>query len=274
MSVFRYQDKSVFYLFDDKQHAKTLVILNGIMMSHKSWEVFLPAFLADMNVLRLDFLDQGLSDKMQSGYTQAIQVDLLKGLLDALSLEKVHLMGISYGGSVALQFAAKHQDRLESLLLFNVAAYTTPWLRDIGRGWNRVAATRDGEMYYHITIPYIYSPQFYQKRQDWMEQRKAKLVPLFSDPAFLDAMIRLTNSAETHDVRQALPTITTKTLIVASEQDYLTPLHEQKAIAETMPNADLVVFPSCGHASMYEKPRLFVTTVKGFVLENDGDYTI
>ncbi len=49
---------------------------------------------------------------------------------------------------------------------------TTQWLSAIGQGWNRVAKTRDGESYYHVTIPMIYSPDYYDNNHTWMEERK------------------------------------------------------------------------------------------------------
>ncbi len=274
MSVFNFQNKDVFYQLDDAGKNQTLVILNGIMMSHKSWETFMPALLKHVNVLRVDFLDQGASSKMDEPYTQTIQVKLLKALFDYLKLSNMTVMGISYGASVALQYAVNHQNDLNGLLLFNVTAKTNPWLRDIGRGWNEVAKTKNGEAYYHITIPYIYSPHFYQTNIQWMDNRKKLLVPLFSDADFLDAMIRLTNSAESHDVSNALPTIETRTLIVASEHDYLTPVDEQQAIHEHMPNSDLIILPTCGHASMYEKPGVFIQTILGFIAENGETYQL
>ncbi len=264
MSTFTFKQKTVYYNYQ-KNQGETLVVLNGIMMSTQSWEPFMETWLKDFSVLRLDFLDQGQSDKMDQAYDQSLQVELLKALLDHLSLNKVHLMGISYGGSIALQFAASYQRYLSKLILFNAAAYTTPWLRDVGRGWNEVAQMHNAKAYYHITIPYIYSPHFYVKNQAWMKNREETLLQVFSNPVFLNAMCRLTRSAESHDVREALKEIETETLVVASDYDFLTPKSEQIYIVERMPNATLLTFDNTGHASMYEKPELFMTTIRGFL---------
>jgi len=274
MSTFTFENKEVFYTIDGTAE-KTLVILNGIMMSHKSWEAFLPAWKNHFKVLRVDFLDQGLSQKMpDEPYTQATQVRMLKALFDHLNMHSLYMVGISYGGSVALQFAAKHSDYLAKLALFNAAASTSPWLRDIGRGWNKVARTGNGEAYYHVTIPYIYSPQFYTKNEAWMNARKEKLLPVFEDQNFLDAMTRLTNSAEGHDVTESLKDIHTPTIVIAADHDYLTPLYEQEKLVDHMPNATLNVFYECGHASMYEKPELFTSSILGFFLDETTQYDI
>lgn len=265
MPHFEYQDKQIFYSFDGDKNNPVLVILNGIMMSTLSWDPFIEDLAKEYYILRLDMLDQGQSSKMSSNYTQKIQVDMIKALLDYLDLTKVHMLGISYGGSIALQFAANYLEYLDKLLLFNIVAYTSPWLKAIGDGWNAVAESRNGEAFYHITIPFIYSPQFYTQRLDWMEARKKILVPIFSNAAFLDAMIRLTKSAETHDVREQLSAIHCETLVVTGTEDYLTPPFEQKYLVDRLPNATHITFEGCGHASMYEQPKLFVGTVIGFL---------
>ncbi len=273
MSTFQYQDKTIYYQFEGDE-GPVLVLLNGIMMSVKSWEPFKEVFTKHCRLLRLDFLDQGQSSKMNEAYTQAVQVDVLKALVRHLNLKDLYLAGISYGASIALQYAVAHPKDVQRLMVFNGVAKTSSWLKAIGDGWNEVAKTREGLAYYHITIPFIYSPRFYQKQKDWMENRKKMLVEVFSNPEFLDAMIRLTVSAETHDTLADLPTVKIPTLIVASEDDYLTPPFEQQLIHEAMPNATLVYFPKTGHASMYEQPALFTSTILGFCFEDGAQYPL
>ena len=269
MATFKFNHKTVFYQCDGNKDDAALLILNGIMMSTKSWDAFVPSFTKNYYLIRVDLLDQGQTDKMTKEYTQALQVDLIKALLSELKLDQVHLMGISYGGSVALQFASRYPAKVNKLLLFNAVAKTSPWLKAIGDGWNEVAKSRNGLAYYHIAIPFIYSPGFYTKNVQWMEDRKALLVPLFSDASFLDAMIRLTKSAETHDVVDDLKHITMPTMVVASEHDYLTPVFEQEFLVSKLKNGQLITFNDCGHASMYEKPELFIATICGFLEDQE-----
>ncbi|MFW5842066.1 MAG: alpha/beta fold hydrolase [Bacillota bacterium] len=268
MATFTFNKKTVFYTLDGNPKHDVILLLNGIMMSTKSWEPFVGALTKHHRLLRVDFFDQGQSAKMDTDYTQQIQVDLTRELLDHLNLDKVYVAGISYGGSVALQFAAQHQDRIKKMILFNAVSKTSPWLKAIGDGWNQVAQTRDGLAYYNVAIPLIYSPDFYTKKLDWMENRKKVLIPVFSDPTFLDAMIRLTKSAESHDVNDALASIDVETLVVASEHDYLTPPFEQQYIVDHLPKATLITINDAGHASMYEKPELFTSLLIGFACEH------
>lgn len=262
MATFRFQDLDIYY--EVHGEGPPLLLLNGIMMSTKSWELFLASFSLHNRLILVDFIDQGQSGAMEGPYTQALQVSMLEGLLDHLGLETVNMVGISYGGEVALRFAVDHTHRVDRLVLFNTAARTTPWLKDIGDAWNLSAA--DPLHYYLTTIPVIYSPRFYTQHHDWMKKRQEVLVgSVFSDRAFIERMIRLTKSAEDHDVTPSLAAIEIPTLVVSSEEDVITPKAEQVLIARLMPAAEHVILPGAGHASMYEKPGLFATLTLGFV---------
>ena len=270
MSTFAHHGRDIFYQVDgDLTSGKEIIVLlNGIMMSTASWDGFVKAFSETTTLIRFDMLDQGQSARMDEPYDQSLQVDVLIALLDHLAVSSCHLVGISYGASVALQAAIRFPKRVAKLVLANAVAATSPWLKAIGDGWNQVAKTRDGEAYYNISIPYIYSDTFYNQNIAWMEARKEMLVPLFSDPEFLDRMTRLTVSAETHDTRDQLQDIAMPTLLIAGEKDVLTPRSEQEFLHHQIPDSTLLVFPGCGHASMYEQPKAFTSSILGFVHAN------
>ncbi len=260
MARFIFQDKCIHY--EEYGQGKPIVVLNGIMMSCGSWAEFVEPFSAHNRLILLDMLDQGKSDKMDGPFSQALQAEVVLALLDYLQLDKVNLLGISYGGEVAQRFAVKYGDRIERLVLFNTTSRTGPWLKDIGDGWN--LAADDAESYYLSTIPIIYSPGFYRENNAWMEHRREVLRPVFGNPDFVNSMIRLTNSAADYDVTDQIHTIQAPTLVVSCQEDYLTPMEEQQLIASRIPNSHYVVIPKCGHASMYEMPVLFTALTLGF----------
>lgn len=260
MAEFDFLGKKVYY--ETYGSGRPLLLLNGIMMSCASWKEFIEPF-SDRNMLILvDMLDQGKTDKMDCGYDHGIQLKLIEALLDHLGLESVCLAGISYGSEIGLEFAIDHPERVERLMLFNATAATGPWLNDIGKAWNLAAG--DWEQYYYTAIPVIYSPQFYRSHNDWMERRKKALYPVFSNREFIGAMMRLTESSANYDVRERLGGVACPTLIVSCSQDYLTPVEEQKYLADHIPDSHYAVIQNSGHASMYEQPLMFTALILGF----------
>ncbi|RLD64068.1 MAG: alpha/beta hydrolase [Bacteroidetes bacterium] len=275
MSIFYDKGLEIYYELDGEDSKPKILILNGIMMSTKSWIPFMKTLKENFQVLRMDFLDQGQSTKLHNQkYTQEYQADVLKKLLEYLGIKKINIVGISYGGNSALTFACKYQEYVERLLLFNSAAYTSPWLKDIGDGWIKAGLTRDGNLYYKVTIPTIYSAKYYEEKLDWMKAREKILFPIFSNPEFLDAMERLTRSAESFDVRENLKNLNIPVMIISAEQDTLTPLKEQEYLYKHIKNSYWIKLPEVGHASMYEKPMVFTSLITGFFLVKDTKYVI
>lgn len=262
MSTFVFEGKNVFYRTVGE--GKPLLLLNGIMMSTQSWTPFEPAFTNGHKLVMLDLLDQGQSDAYEVDYEQDVQVEVVRALLTELGIERIRIMGTSYGGEITLQFALKYPQCVERMVLANTVARTNAWLTAIGEAWN--LATADPNAYYCTTIPVIYSPEFYERKAAWMQERKALLTKTaFAYAPFLQRMVRLTNSSNSYDVVDGLGSITVPTLIIGCEQDHITPLEEQRRLAELMPNAELVILPRTGHAAFYERPELFASIMMGFM---------
>ena len=267
MAEFAFGAKKIYY--ETHGEGEPLLLLNGIMMSTKSWVPFVKNFSAQNRLILVDFLDQGQSSFLdgegEGVYNHAPQIAVIGALLDHLKLQKVNVCGISYGAEVGLGFAVKKPARVRRLLLFNGGARTAPLLRDIGRGWNEAAKSEGGLNYYLATIPVIYSDVFYEKNQEWMAARQKNLVSFFADKAVKDRLVRLTNSSENFDVREHLAKLDMPVLVVTAQNDYLIPLREQEILLKGIKRAHHVILPACGHASMYEKPLLFSSLVLGFV---------
>ncbi|MCL2362728.1 MAG: alpha/beta hydrolase [Defluviitaleaceae bacterium] len=262
MAQFEYQGKKIHY--ETHGEGAPLVLLNGIMMSTLSWYQFITPLSANNKLILMDFIDQGQSDKYGGeGYSLDLQVEVLKALLDHLELKNPAIAGISYGGNVALQFAASYPDYVNRLIIFNAAASTGAWLKELGQSWTMSA--EDPVHFYNTTIPIIYSQEFYNSRPDWVKVRRDFLTSqVFTNKAFMDGLVRLTRSADDYNIEDRLGNITAKTLIIASETDPITPPAQQYKLKDGIKDSDLVLLPGTGHASMYERPALFVSLLTGF----------
>jgi len=267
---FTFEGKKIYY--ERHGEGEPILILNGIFMSCLSWAQFIPGFTKNNELLLLDMLDQGMSDKMDCEYTQNTQVNVVMEFLDHIGLESVNICGMSYGGEVAINFAARYPTRVKKLILSNTAAYTSDWLRDVGHSWEYAFKSGDGHVFFKTCIPPVYSPKFYEKNIDWMRSREELFVQYFNQTVY-DAFGRLTRSAETYDERANLNKITAKTLIISSEFDFITPKYQQQELAEAIADAGHVTIEDAGHALMYEKPVEFSALVLGFV-NADGDIKV
>ena len=267
MAELIFEGKKVHYEVHGSQGAP-IVLLNGIMMSTASWKPFIEPMTKHNILVLVDFFDQGQSERMTQSYDHSIQVELLHAVLEEVAAqiwyEKFTIMGISYGGEIAIQYALAHPERVHRLVLANTCGRTSPWLKKIGDGWNEVAKTGQGYAYYLTTIPVIYSTKFFEERAAWMEGREAFLTEYFSRPEVLQALIRLTDSSVSYNVVDRLQEITCPTLIISSSEDVLVPPTEQQLLHEKIKGSMYVTINGSGHASMYEAPESFAALTLGF----------
>lgn len=272
MAIFKHKGQDIYYEVHG-EGSKTLMILNGIMMSTTSWQPFVPHLKANYKVILVDFHDQGKSAFMSESYTNDIQVDLVLELMANLDLKDVTLLGISYGGEIAMRLAIRDDSRLNQLILANTTAYTNHQLKAIGDNWINAAKTYDGKQFFKATIPPIYSMLFYETHIEWLEAREKMFASAFSKEWY-DGFIRLVISAEEHDVRDKLSLIKVPTLVIGADQDIITPLSCQRELVDAIQEAHFIVIQDCGHASMYEQPVAFISAINGFMQTDNTVFKI
>jgi pimeloyl-ACP methyl ester carboxylesterase len=256
-----FRNKAVYY--EVHGSGEPLILLNGIMMSTQSWQQLLPAYQS-YQVILIDLFDQGQTE-VNENYTIEDQGDLVCHIIKKLTLEQVHVIGISYGGEVAMDVAIKLNERVKTLQLFNTTAYTDPQLFNMGEQWMLLTKTYQGDAFYDATIPNIYGETFKKQNHAWMMSRTSFLKTVFNTPSFLDKMHRLTQSSQYSDYREKLKQLKMPVLIVSGGEDCLIPIHYQQEINKHITHASHVIIEHAGHAMMYENPEIFNSLVIGFI---------
>src|SRR5918993_5619601 len=93
-----------------------LVLVMGIGYDSSLWTLAqVPVLSTQFQVILVDNRDAGRSSRARNPYTIADMADDVAGLLDALRIQRSHLLGLSMGGMIALEFALRHGDRLDRL---------------------------------------------------------------------------------------------------------------------------------------------------------------
>ena len=106
-------------------HGEPVLLLNGGMMTFTAWEPIAVALAPRFQVVRCDFRGQLLSPGEPEPSLEAHVRDLVE-LIDGLELDRVHVVGTSYGGLVGLLFAALHPERTASVTAIAATGRITP----------------------------------------------------------------------------------------------------------------------------------------------------
>jgi len=238
-----------------------VIMLNGILGSTRSWAPQLPALINNgFKVILMDFRGQWNSDKPRIRYTMEMHADDVRGLLDFLKIDKVHVVGISYGGEVGMIFAIKYPERVKSLVVTCSIPRADRYARLIADKWMMAARLRSGKFLFLTMVTDIYSPQFINEHWDFIE----KTIPAFEEVDF-DAFIELLKSFMELDIEDKLHLIKAPTLIVTASNDRTKPDIYSKRMKERIPNSELVVIENAGHIVNWEKPEEYNRIIIDFL---------
>src|SRR5215470_9908237 len=128
-----------------------LLLIHGLLGGSFCWRFNLPAFAQRFTVLAIDLPGSGESENSQNGnYGMLAQAGYLAFLLKELGLERVDLVGASWGGGVAQLVAAAKPELVRSLIL---VAPVNPW-SELGLGRVRFFAGRLGAALLRVGMPF------------------------------------------------------------------------------------------------------------------------
>ncbi len=95
-----------------------ILLIPGAFSTYRHWNRIIPHLSKHYKLLCLDYIGVGDSDKPRSGfgYTIEEQADLIVKMIEALQIPKVQIFGVSYGGAIALNLAARYPERVDKII--------------------------------------------------------------------------------------------------------------------------------------------------------------
>ena len=246
-----------------------LILVMGIGYDSSLWTLAqVPALSPQFQVVLVDNRDAGRSSKASRPYSIADMADDLPGLLDALGIQRTHLLGLSMGGMIALEFALRHEDRLDRLVLAGTGGAPARSAVDPIQIWNWVKENdATGKVFGGQQLASLFSTAFLRNH----EAVKDTTALLASNPYPMSpgAYGRQANAYLQFDALSRLGAITAPTLVVVGEQDLLTPPWIAHEVADAIPGARFEVIRGDGssHVMPIERPDDFNRLVSDFLAE-------
>jgi pimeloyl-ACP methyl ester carboxylesterase len=189
----------------------------------------------------------------------------LDALRSTLSLERVHLLGTSWGGMLALEHALAHQDSLASLILSSSLASAAEWQLEVKRLFDAIELDGEGAAERELEARHVY-------RGD-PEREEFRLMHATRGPTVYEAMWgpnewTVTGALKGWDVRARLPELHIPTLVVRGGHDLSTSLIS-RTLVEGIAGAREVVLEQSSHMPVLEETQRYLATVRGFLHEID-----
>ena len=246
-----------------------LVLVMGIGYDSSLWTLQqVPALSTRFQVVLLDNRDAGRSSRADHPYTIADMADDVAGLLEALDIHRTHLLGLSMGSMIGMEFALRHGDRLDRLVLAGPGAAPARSAVDPISIWNWVKANDpSGDVFGGQQLTWLFSSAFLRNPQAVQETTAL----LASNPYPIDpeAYDRQAQAYLHFDALARLGGIEAPTLVIVGEQDLLTPPWIAREVAGAIPGArfEIVTGDGSSHVMALERPDDFNQLVMNFLAE-------
>jgi pimeloyl-ACP methyl ester carboxylesterase len=232
-----------------------LLLIQGMSGTHLSWgDEFLELLARDFRVTYFDNRGMGSSSRVDHPFTIAELADDAAGLLDALGIERAHVLGVSMGGMIAQHLALEHPEKIATLTLgCTYAGGEGSELTPPENGRRLVEAWTSGDRERAIRTGWEVNvaPDFAADDDNYTRFREAVL----SARAPLPVIQLQAQAIGGHDVLERLGGLEAPTLVIHGELDGMLPASNGRLIASRVPRARLEVLEGVGHLFWIEVPE-------------------
>lgn len=251
---------------------ETMLLLHGIGGSKDFWSQFVRNTPRDYRVIALDLPGHGDNIKDQSQtYSIDYMTTSLAQAINALKLERFHIAGISLGGYVTVDYAARYPERLISLCLMDLAGLHTasPQLSDfqiaLQKGQNPLAPTSRQE--YSTSLEYIF---YHKPFIPWPISSVIAEQTIAASPFYKKMFDDLYTYGV--DLVPLLPRLSMPVLVLWGDHDRIFHVSTTEVLKRSLLHAEIVILENCGHVPVMERPRETALHLSRFLESHKGEY--
>ncbi len=231
------------------------------------WSPLYRRLASQYRFIRYDTRGTGLSDWQVPEISFDTFLQDLDTVIDHFALERVSLLGISQGAAVAIAYAARHPERVDSLVLLGSYALgrrqrRSPDEEDKGdlflslmrQGWGRPNSP------FLKAFSSIYIPDGTDEQVRWY----AELQNITTSP---ENAVRIRQACDTIDVSADLARVRARTLVLHSRNDNIVPIDHGRSVAAGISGAQFVVLDTANHTALPGEPAwtTFVERLEAFL---------
>ncbi|RST59746.1 alpha/beta hydrolase [Siminovitchia terrae] len=256
-----------------KHRSACIVLHGGPGSDHSDFKPWFDPLTEHMQLIYLDHRANGQSERVDPATCTLEQLaDDIDAFRKYLGLDKVHVLGHSFGGMVAQTYAIKYPSSVEKLLLICTAP-SKDFYEDAKSFAKKIATPRQLEL-----IPRLFEGKIQgdEELEAWWDECFALYFYKKDEQLMYETGNRPIGSLEVcnytfkhfmphYDVRAQLPKLTMPVLIVAGRHDWITPVSQAEEMKGLLPDAILSIFEKSGHMPFIEEQESFIRTVVDFV---------
>lgn len=239
-----------------------VVFISGLSGHASYWREQVPVFAKTFDVVTFDHRGIGQSDHSRISYTVERLAQDTIGVMDALGIGKAHIVGHSTGGAIAQILGIEHSQRVASLVICASWPKADAYFRRLFALRKEILAKLGPASYVQANSLFLYPAYYIAENNEKLRQYEAQQLATFSPPEIglsrIDAILAFDRTAELSRIR-------TPTLVVAAQDDNVTPAYFSEQLARAIPGAEAKFLAQGGHSFPHTMPREFNHAVLPFL---------
>lgn len=248
--------------YEESGQGEPLLFVSGLNGVARYWQPQVPFFSPHFRVVTYDHRGTGNSDKLQREFSVDQMTDELVELMDALGIARAHIVGLSTGGAIAQTLGIEYPERVNRMVMCSTWTHCDPWFRRLFEARRMMYQQCGAELHAMFHPLWLFSPDYVNSHDieiDLERKRSAAAAPP------VEVSIGRIDALLAFDRREGLPRIQAPTLVLASENDYITPSYHAHALAKAIPHAKLIVLDGGGHSISKTRAEIFNKLVLEFL---------
>jgi aminoacrylate hydrolase len=248
--------------YEESGRGEPLVFVSGLNGVGRYWQPQVPVFSEKFRVITYDQRGTGESDRLQREFSVDQMARELAELMDALDIARAHIVGLSTGGAIGQTLAIEQPERVNRLVVCSTWTHCDPWFRrlfEARQAMYRAAGTELHAMFHPL---WLYPPDYVNAHDAELDEERrrsaASAPPVEVSVARIDALLRFDRRADLHR-------ISAPTLVIAADDDYITPSYYGEALAKAIPGAKVERLRGGGHSISKTRPETFNRLVSTFL---------
>jgi len=243
----------------------TLFLMHPLFYGIATFQPLVELLAVDARLVTVDPRGTGGSDPLPPGYPHRAHVEDARAVIRALGDAPVVLVGISRGGSLAVQLAARYPDFVEALVLIGAtpmaqSAADYPY-SEVQEAWRRVVAAVEAGDHDLAIRTFLSMTMTEPGTQKAVDAAIAFLRTLGSEVIRNFFLV----DQDARDIRPLLPGLRVRTLVIQGEADRLTPLEAGRYVAEQIPGARFHVARGRQHNVLRTAPAEVAGLIREFL---------
>lgn len=239
-----------------------VLLIAGLGDPVEAWQFQLDGLSDRYRLTGFDNRGAGRSPLPDGPLSVATMADDAAAVLRALDVPTAHVAGFSGGSVIAQELALRHPELVRSLVLVSTWARPDAYFHSVARSWRWMAQAAPSERdFLEAFLVWIYTPRAHA---DGTVQQIIEEMLAFPHKSATEAIQRTLDAFIAHETAGRLHEIAVPTLVMAGQQDIVTPPRYGQLVADEIPDAQFVVLDEEAHQPFQEAPDDFNARVDAF----------